>query len=101
MLDENEPSLVSLDSCELAAQRDYDSANSEEELEAFRVGRSNTLDLLESIEDRQFERRGTFGEYGNVTLRSLVHYLSSHDHQHLACLEWLLGQIHAPFQGNR
>jgi hypothetical protein len=30
-----------------------------------------------------------------LTLRSLVHYLCSHDQQHLAGLQWLLGQIEA------
>jgi hypothetical protein len=98
MLDESVPSLVSLDSYELAKQRNYDAANPEEEIEAFSVARGRTIELLESIEESQFERAGTFGEYGNVSLRSLVHYLASHDNQHLACIEWLLGQIHAPLQ---
>ncbi len=32
---------------------------------------------------------------GPTTLRGLVHYLCSHDQQHLAGLQWLLGKIEA------
>jgi hypothetical protein len=28
-----------------------------------------------------------------MTLRGLIYYLCSHDLQHLACLQWLLGRI--------
>jgi hypothetical protein len=34
--------------------------------------------------------------YGGVTVRGLVHYLCSHDQQHLAGLSWLLGKMEAP-----
>src|SRR4051812_23019129 len=54
MLDESVPSLVSLDSYELAKRRDYDATNSEEEIEAFSVARARTVELLESIEESQF-----------------------------------------------
>jgi len=56
--------------------------------------RASTLRRLESVTAVQLDRRGTFAEYGPLTLRSLVHYLASHDHQHLACMDWLLGQLH-------
>jgi len=95
MLSESDPSLVSIDGYELAAQRNYDSAKPDEVLESFRIARGKTVELLKGIPERELERPGTFGEYGKVTLRSLVHYLVSHDHQHLACLEWLTGQIHS------
>ena len=38
---------------------------------------------------------GDFAEYGRLTLRALVHYLRSHDQQHLACLQWLGGKMAA------
>src|SRR5580765_6164352 len=95
MLYEDEPALVSLDSYNLAADRHYDDADPEEVLASFRDARAATLKLLDGLTEEQLQRRGTFGEYGPLTLRSLVHYLASHDAQHLACLEWLLGQIHA------
>ncbi len=43
----------------------------------------------------QWQRRAEFEGYGAVTLRALVHYLCSHDQQHLAGLQWLLGKIEA------
>ena len=95
MLHEDSPSLVSLDSDELASRRNYDDADPGEALAAFRTARAATLRILESVTAEQLERRGTFAEYGPLTLRSLVHYLASHDQQHLACMDWLLGRIHA------
>ena len=95
MLAEDGPALESLDSDELASRRNYDDADPEEALEAFRAARAATLRLLGGVTAGQLNRRGTFAEYGPVTLRSLVHYLASHDQQHLACMEWLLGQLHA------
>ena len=95
MLHEDGPSLASLDSYELASLRNYDDADPEEALGAFRVARAATLRVLEGVTAEQLERRGTFAEYGPLTLRSLVHYLASHDQQHLACMDWLLGKLHA------
>ncbi|MEO8431508.1 MAG: DinB family protein [Acidobacteriota bacterium] len=94
MLEEESPALVSLDSYALAAERNYSGASAEDALAAFRAGRTITLGLLRSLTDDQLRRRGTFAEYGAITLRSLVHYLASHDHQHLACMDWLLGRLH-------
>ena len=94
MLTEDGPALASLESYELAARSGYDDADPREALAAFRAARAATLRRLESITAEQLERRGTFAEYGPLTLRSLVHYLASHDHQHLACMDWLLGQLH-------
>lgn len=101
MLAEEDPALVSLDSYRLAIERNYETADPEEALAVFRVARGFTVDILKGVTAEQLERRGTFGEYGPITLRSLVHYLSSHDLQHLACIEWLLGQIHARREGAR
>jgi hypothetical protein len=95
MLAEDGPSLASLDSYELASRRNYDDADPEEALEAFRAARASTLRILEGVTAEQLNRRGTFAEYGPLTLQSLVHYLASHDQQHLACMDWLLGHLHA------
>jgi hypothetical protein len=95
MVAEENPALESLDSYALAERRNYDGADPEEALSAFRAARAVTLDLLGRVTPAQWTRRATFGEYGDLTLTSLVHYLASHDHQHLACMDWLLGKIHA------
>lgn len=95
MLAEESPSLAPLDGYGLAKRLDYHAADPEEALDAFRAARAFTLRVLESVTAEQLERRGTFAEYGPLTLRSLIHYLASHDLQHLACMDWLLGQLHA------
>ena len=64
-------------------------------LGAFRAARVNTLALLAGLTPSQFARTGVLEGYGPLTLRSLVHYLCSHDQQHLAGLQWLLGKIEA------
>jgi hypothetical protein len=51
--------------------------------------------LLASLAPAQFDRTALFEGYGPVTLRGLVHYLCSHDQQHLAGLQWLLGKAEA------
>ena len=95
MLEEENPSLESLESYELATRRNYDAADPAEALAAFRAARELTLGLLGDLTAERLARRGVFTGYGPLTLRSLVHYLASHDHQHLACMDWLLGRIHA------
>jgi hypothetical protein len=95
MLEEVSPALASLDSYEIANLRHYEAADPREALNAFRKARGETLQLLQGMTEEQLARRGTFAEYGALTLKSLVHYLASHDNQHLACMDWLLGQIDA------
>jgi hypothetical protein len=93
MLEEDRPSLVSIDGYELARERRYDEADLEGALVAFRTARGRTLDTLRALTDQQLARAGDFAEYGTLTLGALLRYLRSHDQQHLAGLQWLLGRI--------
>lgn len=93
MLEEERPSLVSIDGYELARERRYDEASLEAALAAFRAARGRTLDQLRALTDADLDRSGEFAEYGTLTLGALLHYLRSHDQQHLAGLHWLLGRI--------
>jgi hypothetical protein len=45
------------------------------------------------VGEAQLSRSGDFAEYGRLTLHGLVHYLRSHDQQHLACIHRLVGKI--------
>jgi len=94
-LQERHPLLVSLDGDALAIERDYAGADADAALAAFRGARVRTLELLAGLDDTQLARTAEFEGYGTLTLRSLVHYLCSHDQQHLAGLQWLLGKIDA------
>lgn len=94
-LDEAHPTLASIDSEAVARQRGYGQEDAAQALAAFRTARARTLTLLEGLTAPQFDRTAVFEGYGPLTLRSLVHYLCSHDQQHLAGLQWLLGKIEA------
>ena len=92
-LAEDEPTLVSLDTDALARERRYGEDDAAAALQAFRAARERTLGILADVPDGGWERRAHFEGYGPVTLRGLVHYLCSHDQQHLAGLQWLAGKI--------
>jgi hypothetical protein len=96
LLEETNPTLASIDTYELARQRRYAEADPAEAFRAFAAARAATVELVRGLSADQLSRRGIFAEYGPVTLRSLIHFLCSHDQQHLAGLQWLLGKIHAP-----
>jgi hypothetical protein len=92
MLEEENPSLVSIDGDALAKERRYAAADLEDALAAFRTARAATLERLRTLEDADLARDGFFAEYGPLTLKALIHYLRSHDQQHLAGLQWLAGK---------
>jgi DinB superfamily len=94
-LNETQPLLASLDTYRLRNERHYDRANAAEAIAAFRTARVQTLEKISRLTDAQWSRSANFEGYGAVTLRGILHYLASHDQQHLAGLQWLLGKLHA------
>jgi hypothetical protein len=94
-LREDHPLLPSIDSDALALQRGYATANADDVLASFRQARERTVELIAGLSEAQLARTAQFEGYGPVSLRSLVHYLCSHDQQHLAGLQWLLGKVGA------
>jgi len=94
-LSEESPLLPSIDSEAVAKERDYGRADAAQVFAEFRAARAKTLALLAGVDDTQLDRLAVFEGYGPVTMRGLVHYLCSHDQQHLSGLQWLLGKIDA------
>ncbi len=94
-LEEQAPLLPSIDSETVAKQRDYGRADSTQVFAEIRAARATTMALLRGLDAMQLRRPAVFEGYGPVTLRGLVHYLCSHDQQHLSGLQWLLGKIDA------
>ena len=92
-LKEERPDLVSIDSYDLAEARNYNADDLKAALAAFRRGRAETVAMLRAASPADWDRKATFAEYGEVTLRGLAHILRSHDLQHLACLHWLLSKM--------
>jgi len=92
-LAEDKPFLPSIDTDALARKRRYGLSDPDAALAGFRAARSQTVVMVERLTPTQLDRSAEFEGYGPVTLRSLIHYLCSHDQQHLAGLQWLLGKI--------
>src|SRR5688500_2864947 len=92
-LKEERPDLVSIDSYDLAEARNYNADDLKAALAAFRRGRAETVAMLRAASPADWDRKATFAEYREVTLRGLAHILRSHDLQHLACLHWLLSKM--------
>jgi hypothetical protein len=95
-LAEDSPFLPSIDSEPIAKERNYGAADPAQIFASFRIARAETIALLRSLDPASFERPAEFEGYGPVTLRGLVHFLCSHDQQHLSGLQWLLGKIARP-----
>jgi hypothetical protein len=79
----------------VAKERNYGQADVSEVFADFRRARATTIALLRGLDKTQLDRQAVFEGYGPVSLRGLVHYLCSHDQQHLAGLQWLLGKADA------
>jgi hypothetical protein len=94
-LTEDDPFLPSIDGYELAKVRHYAGARWTEVYEDFRIARAETVEMIGNMSDLDLRRSATFEGYGKVTTRALIHYLCSHDQQHIAGLQWLLGKIEA------
>lgn len=94
-LAEANPRLDSIDTEALAKERSYGTSSAEAAFAAFRAARSETVALIAGLSSEELARTAMFEGYGPVSLRSLVHYLCSHDQQHLSGLQWLLGKIEA------
>ncbi|MGJ7604935.1 DinB family protein [Variovorax sp. LT1R20] len=94
-LTENRPTLASIDSEPLAIERNYGVADAKLVLADFRLARAQTMEIISGLTDAQLARTAVFEGYGPLTMRSLIHYLCSHDQQHLAGLQWLAGKIDA------
>jgi len=94
-LAEDAPLLPSIDSEAIARERDYGRSDARRAFADFRAARAATVVMLRGLDAAQLARPAEFEGYGPVTLRGLVHYLCSHDQQHLAGLQWLLGKIDA------
>ena len=94
-LAEASPFLPSIDSEAVARQRDYGRADARQVFADIRAARADTVAMLRGLEPAAFDRPAEFEGYGPVSLRGLVHYLCSHDQQHLSGLQWLLGKIDA------
>ena len=94
-LGEESPLLPSIDSEAVAKERDYGHADAAQVFAQFRAARADTVAMLRTLSPADLERPAVFEGYGPVSMRGLIHYLCSHDQQHLSGLQWLLGKVDA------
>jgi hypothetical protein len=99
-LEESNPLLASIDGEALARDRSYSSADAAAVFAQFRDARSKTIELIARLTRPQLMRVAEF-EGRRVTLGGLVHNLCSHDQQHLAGMQWLLGRLAASMSTDR
>jgi hypothetical protein len=89
-LREDTPLLADIDSYALAESRGV-RGTAEQALAEFTEARAETIAMLNALSPNDFARPAHFDGYGPTTLRGLMHFLCSHDQQHLAGLQWLAG----------
>lgn len=94
-LEETLPQLASLDGYQLAQDNDYRHQDPAVQLARFRAARIQTVASLQALPVSAWSRRAHYGNYGEITLDGLVRLLASHDHQHLAGMQWLLMRLNA------
>ena len=91
-LTETSPNLPDLPGEVMAQERGYAQADPELALREFADARATTVRAIRSFTAADLRRPAIF-EGKSTTLAGLVHFLASHDCQHLAGLQWLLAQL--------
>jgi hypothetical protein len=91
-LAEESPVLEDIPGEPLAVERRYFEADAADVLADFRGARAETIALVSELSAAQLQRIAIF-EGAPVALGNLLHFLCSHDNQHLAGLHWLLAKM--------
>lgn len=86
------PVLPDLPGEKMAMERDYAKSDPAVILRKFANARMETVNSLKQCAPEELFRTAVF-EGKQTTLSGLVHFLSSHDYQHLSGLQWLLAKL--------
>ena len=86
------PVLPDLPGESMARERNYAGADPVAALRDFAAARAQTVDCIRGFAPDELRREAIF-EGHRTTLAGLVHFLCSHDYQHLSGLQWLLAKI--------
>lgn len=89
---DSNPVLPDLPGELMARERRYADADARRVLKEFADARAATVAAIRAFSDTELSRPATF-EGQPTTLAGLVHFLCSHDCQHLSGLQWLLAKI--------
>jgi hypothetical protein len=86
------PVLPDLPGESMARERNYAGSDPVTAFRDFARARMNTVDTIRGFSLTELRREAIF-EGQRTTLAGLVHFLCSHDYQHLSGLQWLLGKV--------
>jgi hypothetical protein len=89
---QSSPVLPDLPGEQMAMERNYALCDAVAVLKNFAIARADTLQAIRNFSPDELERVAIF-EGRQTTLAGLVHFLSSHDYQHLSGLQWLLAKM--------
>jgi hypothetical protein len=92
-LREETPELPDLPGEVMARERHYATQDPRVALREFTLARAANVELLRSLSPEALSRNAIF-ENKVTSLAGLIHFLASHDNQHLSGLEWLLARAH-------
>lgn len=89
---EDNPYLLNVDQDEAVARGNYNSADPSTLLSELAEHRRNTIEVLRSLNDADWNRPGVHSERGPLTLRSLVEYMVEHETDHVADIRRAAGK---------
>jgi hypothetical protein len=89
---ELKPVLPDLPGESMARERNYAAADPLAAMKHFVAARKETVDTIRGFSPGELRRQAIF-EGKLTTLAGLVHFLCSHDYQHLSGLQWLLAKM--------
>jgi hypothetical protein len=93
MLEENDPALTDFDGARVAAESNYNCEEPDLAFKAFLLGRRQSVQKLQSLNEEQLEREGTLEGVGRITLKRLAEMMHEHDEGHLEDLRVLRQRI--------
>ncbi len=90
MRDEVTPFLPSIDEGEMVIENDYAHQNPSDNLARYKAGRESLVELLSSLDDDVWDRKGNREFVGVLTVQMLASLVQSHDGYHLLqVVKWL------------
>lgn len=84
MLYEDCPHLEAYDDSLWSIEHDYAARNSDDVMESFARMRQQLVETLRGFDDDAWQRTGTLGEHGVVTIAWLLQRALAHDETHIA-----------------
>jgi len=81
ILEQDNPLLPNLDPA--VHNRDFKQQKVEDEFAAYLSARKELIELLATVTEAQWERRGTHAHYGSLTLLELLVFITWHDLNHI------------------